>query len=202
MMDRNYDETDFWTAGIPGAFALGVVERAPGDGMRAAWTVLPALGITLRPPRPRGVESARPCLPDDGRAALVMDAVCALYPEALTACGMPRERAMWDAEVAAQSWPPQLWRRCQTAFYGRSYGNGRLDLPIHAAARKIGGAAEEALITMSCNLGHLLWPHGHYQCSWWDARKAGNVIAMMTPILGERGWTEIERIAAVSRGAP
>lgn len=196
-MDRSYDEDDFWAAGIAGGFALGVVERAPGDGMRAAWTVLPALGITLRPPRPRGVESARPCLPDDGRAARVMSAVCELYPEALTACGMPRERAMWDAEVASPS--PSLWRRSQTAYWGRSYGNGRLDLPIHDAARKL-GAAGVTFVSMSCAFGSLLWPRDRWVCAWWDARRAGNVAVMMTPILGERGWTELERVAALLAG--
>lgn len=199
MMPR-YDDSEFWAAGLAGAFALGIVEHAPGDAARAAWTVVAPLGITLRPAPPPRERGPRVAKVDREQAMAIVEEVAKLYPDMLTAAGLHHERTLWDAAVAREArWMTYL-ERCRAAFWGGPYCEGRLDCKIHDAARRL---RRDDFIRASCAFGSMVYDMRgifHPPCPWWMARNAGEAAILMAGVLGERGWAEVERIAAMTRG--
>jgi hypothetical protein len=210
-MDR-LDAAPFRAHGAAGAFALGVMEGAAGDGERAAWTVCAPLGVTTRT-----VSSFEQQCQDTqvdprvepAHARIMAETVVDLFSQALAARGLHQERAFWEQAVlsaaASFSWRSKL-THAAVAFFGFG-GVGGLQLKLHDAVKQTG---DEDLVSVLCRLSNLLWSERPYLeggSPWCCARRAGELAVALVPLLGEQAWEAIAlafKLARLPRagGAP
>jgi hypothetical protein len=196
------DDEPFLNRGAAGAFAYGIMRQVRDDGMRASWTVLAPLGIVARPKTrsreqwPEEYRAARQA--DGGLAERIAVGATGLYTRAMDVCGMSDVRWRYETKVAA--WHRPGLEAHATAYYGHPNCLGRLDVVIGDRARTLDRGDFTWADLFFGSLVHDAIPLRSGGMSWWTVVRAGEFAMAVQPVLGEAGWTEIERLAAMSRG--
>lgn len=196
MMRARIDDWPFRSFGARGCFGHAFLTSAPGDGVRAAWTVMPALpGVEVRPATggPRAAHPRHADADDTRKATAMATDACDLYVSMLAA-RLPAWAVRWRARVTGASWKRCPLQRAHHAFYGGPYCDGRLDVGIHDATRAI---EDDAFLSASCSFGHLVWDFGDSDNALWVAQRCGEFAARSLSAAGEAAWSVVDRAVAL-----
>lgn len=194
-MMRTLNEVPFEARGNVGAFALGLLKEASGDKERATWMVYAKLGIvpeTLTPKQwqqqPRNMAKYHRL----SGAFRIAEEAAALWPMAIAACGMRREREEWVRRVDA-AWGDPL-ERMRTVYFGDLYCRNRFDLTLHDRARELGrGDFLRVSSSFDLMLSTLRPTFGQVSASTL-ALRAGEFAIRSADVLGDDAWLVIERM--------
>lgn len=187
------DEQPFRRHGIAGAFAYGLMQRWEAanrhmgdDGVRA---VCAPIGVECRPALP---PSKRPPYEPPPRVdpyPIVSEAVRS-FERTLSG----RDARTWRREVdvvkASIIAPRTIAEIAERAYYGF----GDMNHGVQTILTDVSPSTQS-------EFGFMLWNFSPFRdpVGWYEAVHAGVFAATLPEAMGERGWAEIERLAACSR---